>query len=121
MMRPAIRRSGTRIATLRWVQANIRAFGGDPNNVTIFGQSAGACMVAALVGSPVAKGLFHRAISESGQWMGLGMAPMMPLARAEKVAAWVRLVSDRPERAPRQSRRNRFRRSPNCAADRRKT
>jgi para-nitrobenzyl esterase len=78
---------GDSIATLHWVQQNIRAFGGDPNNVTIFGQSAGACMVAALVGSPVAKGLFHHAISESGQWMGLGMAPMMPLARAEKVAA----------------------------------
>ncbi len=77
---------GDSIATLRWVQNNIRAFGGDPNNVTIFGQSAGACMVAALVGSPVAKGLFHRAISESGQWMGLGMAPMIPLARAEQAA-----------------------------------
>jgi para-nitrobenzyl esterase len=71
------------IATLRWVRTNIRAFGGDPDNVTIFGQSAGACMVAALVGSPVAKGLFHRAISQSGTWMGLGMAPMVPLARAE--------------------------------------
>ncbi len=78
---------GDSIAALQWIQHNIAAFGGDPNNVTIFGQSAGACMVAALVGSPVAKGLFHRAISESGQWMGLGMAPMMPLARAEKVAA----------------------------------
>jgi para-nitrobenzyl esterase len=77
---------GDSIATLRWVQDNIRAFGGDPNNVTIFGQSAGACMVAALVGSPVAKGLFHRAISESGSWMGLGMAPMIPLARAEQAA-----------------------------------
>ncbi|HTR37382.1 MAG TPA: carboxylesterase family protein [Bryobacteraceae bacterium] len=71
------------LAVLRWVQTNIRAFGGDPDNVTIFGQSAGACMVAGLVGSPVAKGLFHRAISESGTWMGLGMAPMVPLARAE--------------------------------------
>jgi para-nitrobenzyl esterase len=78
---------GDSIAALRWVQENIRAFGGDPANVTIFGQSAGACMVAALVGSPVAKGLFHRAISQSGQWMGLGMAPMVPLARAEKFAA----------------------------------
>jgi para-nitrobenzyl esterase len=78
---------GDSIATLQWVQQNIRAFGGDPDNVTIFGQSAGACMVAALVGSPVAKGLFHRAISESGQWMGLGMAPMVPLARAEQAAA----------------------------------
>ena len=78
---------GDSIATLQWVQQNIRAFGGDPNNVTIFGQSAGACMVAALVGSPVAKGLFHRSISQSGQWMGLGMATMTPLARAEKFAA----------------------------------
>ena len=71
------------IAALRWVQSNIGAFGGDPNNVTIFGQSAGAAMVGGLVGSPVVKGLFHRAIAESGQWMGLGLAPMTPLARAE--------------------------------------
>ena len=41
-------------------------------------------MVGGLVGSPVAKGLFQRAIAESGQWMGLGMGPMVPLARAEK-------------------------------------
>jgi len=75
---------GDSIAALQWIQHNIGAFGGDPNNVTIFGQSAGACMVAALVGSPAAKGLFHRAISESGQWMGLGMGPMVPLARAEQ-------------------------------------
>src|SRR5258708_19500213 len=75
------------IATLRWVQSNIAAFGGDPTNVTIFGQSAGAAMVGGLVGSPVAKGLFHRAIAESGQWMGLGMAAMAPLAQAEQSAA----------------------------------
>ncbi len=74
---------GDTIAALQWVQHNIAAFGGDPNNVTIFGQSAGAAMVGGLVGSPVLKGLFHRAIAESGQWMGLGMAPMVPLARAE--------------------------------------
>jgi len=74
------------IATLRWVQKNIAAFGGNPGNVTIFGESAGAAMVGGLVGSPVAKGLFHRAISESGAWMGLGLAAMTPLARAEQTA-----------------------------------
>src|SRR5688572_19878509 len=72
------------IATLQWVKNNIAAFGGDPNNVTIFGESAGAAMVGGLVGSPVAKGLFHRAISQSGAWMGLGMGPMLPRARAEQ-------------------------------------
>ena len=59
------------IAALEWVKANIAAFGGDPNNVTIFGQSAGACISAALVGSPAARGLFQKAISESGAWADL--------------------------------------------------
>lgn len=75
------------IAALRWVQTNISALGGDPGNVTIFGESAGASMSAALVGSPAAKGLFQHAIAESGAWMGLGMAPMRTLAQAEIPAA----------------------------------
>lgn len=54
------------IAALEWVKKNITAFGGDPENVTIAGQSAGAFSVNALVVSPKAKGLFHKAIAQSG-------------------------------------------------------
>ncbi|KAM3920103.1 fatty acyl-CoA hydrolase precursor, medium chain-like [Leptodactylus fuscus] len=54
------------VASLQWVQENIADFGGDPTSVTIFGQSAGAISVSALVLSPLSKGLFHRAIAQSG-------------------------------------------------------
>lgn len=54
------------VAALEWVHKNIEAFGGDPGNVTIFGQSGGGCKVSTLLATPSAKGLFHKAIIQSG-------------------------------------------------------
>lgn len=61
------------VASLQWVQRNIEAFGGDPDNVTIFGQSAGAMAITSLMTSPLTEGLFHRAIAQS--IMGGGASP----------------------------------------------
>ena len=72
------------VAVLRWVQANIAAFGGDPGNVTLFGQSAGAMMMAVLAASPEGDGLFHRGIAQSAGWMGLTMTPMRTRAQTEQ-------------------------------------
>jgi para-nitrobenzyl esterase len=68
------------VAALKWVRANIAAFGGDPDAVTIAGQSAGAMAIHDLIASPLAKGLFRGAIIESGL---PGVAPTLPLAQAE--------------------------------------
>jgi para-nitrobenzyl esterase len=57
------------VAALEWVKRNIASFGGDPNNVTIFGESAGGTAVCLLMVVPQAQGLFHKVISESAAWM----------------------------------------------------
>jgi para-nitrobenzyl esterase len=73
------------IAALEWIQKNIAEFGGDPKNVTIAGQSSGAISVSILMASPLAKGLFQRAIGESGGlFEPLQLAPKFLLANAER-------------------------------------
>lgn len=74
------------IKALQWVRDNIAGFGGDPKNVTIGGQSAGARNSTMLLRSPLAKGLFHRAVIESG-FTGFLPPPMKPLKESEEANA----------------------------------
>jgi para-nitrobenzyl esterase len=71
------------ILALRWVHDNIARFGGDPDNITVFGQSAGSMNIGMLIASPLARGLFHKAIGESGS--PLYPSPM-PRDRAEQAS-----------------------------------
>ncbi|MHA2379170.1 MAG: carboxylesterase/lipase family protein, partial [Candidatus Thorarchaeota archaeon] len=73
------------VKALEWVRDNIRAFGGDQNNVTIAGESGGAFNVLSLLASPAAKGLFHRAVVESG--LSLIWSPQVAKAQSDKLLA----------------------------------
>ena len=70
------------IAALKWVQQNIGQFGGDPARVTIFGESSGGVSVSLLASAPEARGLFHRAISQSGGAFDPGQLPSLNVAEA---------------------------------------
>ena len=76
------------IAALGWTRANIAAFGGDPQQITISGQSAGSGFVAQLIASPAASGMFARAISESGSRWGIRPGPVTPAAAEEQGKAF---------------------------------
>jgi para-nitrobenzyl esterase len=75
------------VAALQWVATNITAFGGDPGNVTIFGQSAGAVAVRALLSTPSARGLFHRGIMQSAGFDDYAVVASPSYERAEKATA----------------------------------
>lgn len=84
------------ICALQWVQRNIAAFGGDPGNVTVFGQSGGGAKIATLMAMPAAKGLFHKAITMSGQQV----TASGPLNAEKRAAAYRAALGEDPATAP---------------------
>jgi len=82
------------ILALQWVRDNIAAFGGDPNGVMVFGQSGGGAKIATLMGTPLARGLFHRAITMSGQQV----TASGPLNATKRTLAYLQALGVAPDR-----------------------
>lgn len=82
------------VAALQWVKENIAAFGGDPNNVTIFGQSGGGGKVTSLMYAPSAKGLFQKAIVQSGSYLSAFNDPMITRRIAAATLAELKLAPE---------------------------
>jgi para-nitrobenzyl esterase len=87
------------IASLRWIQDNISVFGGNPNNVTIFGESGGGAKVTIMMASPLAKGLFHKAICESGTAAVLLIGKTLAASEKSGKALFKKLGVDNLEQA----------------------
>src|SRR3954468_9004459 len=85
------------VRALEWIKENIARFGGDPNNVTIFGQSGGAGKVSTLMAMPAAKGLFHRAIAESGAAL-TGIPKAQAIRTTETLLQRLSLTKDQLDR-----------------------
>lgn len=84
------------ICALQWVRRNIAAFGGDPGNVTLFGQSGGGAKIATLMAMPAAQGLFHKAITMSGQQV----TASGPLHASQRARAFLNKLGADPATAP---------------------
>ncbi|MDP3494493.1 MAG: carboxylesterase/lipase family protein [Hyphomonadaceae bacterium] len=85
---------------LKWVRDNIAAFGGDPGNVTIFGESAGGGSVFAQLASPMAAGLFHKAIVQSGSYVAVQSTEVTPIEQAQTMGRYFSMAAGCQDLSP---------------------